>query len=759
MNIFEANLVDTFYPERPDDMEDVCLYDFVADYAKCAVGQDGKTKYRRLNKSVLPNHKLYNPHKENEKESYYYSLLLLFVPFRNEIDLVKEGERAENAFQRHLEHNNALNVHSVKLQKMLAARENVHRINEASQAEVEDVPMPEANEEDEGPQVAGEATSAMHDVANFQEAHDSTTFFEELVASLNIDQKRVFQLVKYHLEHQLQHENGSCKCTDMKPLHMFVSGVGGTGKSFLIKTIRALVTQVWHNEKDSLLCAINAPTGLAAFNVGGVTIHRLLQLPIEHEGRAAGYWRLGKDSLKIMRSSLSKLRVLIIDEVSMVSNLNLAYIHLHLDEIFARDQWFGGVNVLFMGDILQLPPVNGAPVFEKVSNKSVALKLGCMTSVNIWQETVLYDELTINERQKADLVFSSMLDEVRRGCPSPETLQSLQDRVITVPVVDKFEELLANKQSPLCLFPTRKACLDFNSNMLSTLEAETQKIPRIDEVNETIGTFKWSKKAAEKLKKLNSDCNMTAGLEALLQIAVGARVMLRRNVDTSKGLVNGALGTVISIKAHHISVHFNNMSDVYDVEKVKSRFMVMKNIYVFRKQFPLILAFAVTIHKCQGLSLDCAIMDLSDQVFSPGMAYVALSRVKRLENVHLIAFKPQCVIVSTPCIQEINRLRQTYCPILPLYTMPSSECAPQKCKRKLSGTTVPPPKQQRLSKKKRKTEINTTVKQVLPPAKETRTSSPEVVCLSPAPPLVPAWYHTRSYNPLTVYRRSASGVQ
>ena len=209
---------------------------------------------------------------------------------------------------------------------------------------------------------------------------------------------------------------------------------------------------------------------------------------------------------------------------------------------------------------------------------AINLKLGCMTSVNIWQETVLYDELTINERQKADLVFSSMLDEVRRGCPSPETLQALQDRVITVPVVDKFEELLANKQSPLCLFPTRKACLDFNSKMRSRLEAETHEIPCIDDVNETIGTFKWSKKAAEELKKLNTDCNMTAGLEAVLQIAVGARVMLRRNVDTSKGLVNGALGTVISIKAHHISVHFDNMSDVYDVEKVKSKFMVMKNI-------------------------------------------------------------------------------------------------------------------------------------------------------------------------------------
>ena len=65
---------------------------------------------------------------------------------------------------------------------------------------------------------------------------------------------------------------------------------------------------------------------------------------------------------------MSKLRVLIIDEVSMVSNLNLAYIHLRFDDIFARDQWFGGVSVLFVGDILQLPPVNGASVFERITN-------------------------------------------------------------------------------------------------------------------------------------------------------------------------------------------------------------------------------------------------------------------------------------------------------------------------------------------------------------------------------------------------------
>ena len=328
---------------------------------------------------------------------------------------------------------------------------SVQKINEARQAEAEDVTDADPLEEDEGPQVLGEATSAMNDVVDLHQGDKNCPSFEELVTSLNTDQARIFQQIKVHLEHQSKHENGECTCTDLTPLHMFVSGVGGTGKSFLIKTVRGLVSQIWQDRADCPVCAVSAPTGLAAFNVGGVTIHRLLQLPIEHEGRPAGYWRLGKDALKVMRASLSQLRLLIVDEVSMVSSLNLVYIHLRLEEIFARNQWFGGVNVLFVGDILQLPPVNGASVFEKMTNKSVASKLGCMTSVNIWQDCVVYEELTINERQKSDGVFSSMLDEVRRGCPSQKTIEALQDRVITSPVVDKFEELLAAKQSPLCL--------------------------------------------------------------------------------------------------------------------------------------------------------------------------------------------------------------------------------------------------------------------------------------------------------------------
>ena len=136
--IFEDNAIDAFCPQRPTHMEEVCLYDFVADYVKCGVDKDGNIVYRKFNKSVLPNHRVYNPNKEN----YFYSLLLLFVPFRNEEDLIEEGESAEDAFDRHMEQNDALNIYSEKLQRKLKANENVQKINEARQAEQEDVTVP-----------------------------------------------------------------------------------------------------------------------------------------------------------------------------------------------------------------------------------------------------------------------------------------------------------------------------------------------------------------------------------------------------------------------------------------------------------------------------------------------------------------------------------------------------------------------------------------------------------------------------------------
>ena len=336
---------------------------------------------------------MFDPEKENQREEFFYSLVLLFSPFRDESSLLNDKETAEQAFHRLL--NNKVSDYHDKLKTMLAARSNVQKINAARQKEGEEKSV----EEDDDPQLIGEAKTAMTDVLTVNVNSSDKLSVEERVAMLNDDQRRVFATVKAHLLHQKCHEQSDGSC-DIKPVRMIVSGVGGTGKSFLIEAIKALVISIW--PLDDLVCAIAAPTGLAAFNVGGTTIHRLFQLPIEHSAKTASYWSLPKSSQKVMKTTLYNVKLFIIDEISMVSSLNLAYIHMRLEELFGDGEWFRSRNMLFVGDLLQLQPVSGSPVFEKVSTKSLLYQLGCAASINIWKDSVVYDELTINERQKTD---------------------------------------------------------------------------------------------------------------------------------------------------------------------------------------------------------------------------------------------------------------------------------------------------------------------------------------------------------------------
>ena len=105
-------------------------------------------------------------------------------------------------------------------------------------------------------------------------------------------------------------------------------------------------------------------------------------------------------------------------------------------------------------------------------------------------------------------------------------------------------------------------------------------------------------------------------------------------------------------------VKFDNIEDPCLIEMVRSKFLLMKSFFVYRKQFPLTMANAVTIHKCQGLSLDCAIIDLSSNVFCAGMAYVAISRVRTLKGLHLTAFDPASISVSNSCKQTMQLLQE-----------------------------------------------------------------------------------------------------
>ena len=126
--IFENNVVDTFYPQRPAALEDVCLYDFIAQYEFTGVDNQGQRVYRKLGKPKLPNHKIFDLENENQREDYYYSLVLLFSPFRNESSLILSSETAEQASHRLLSSQSS--SYHTKLKTMLAAASNVKSINE-----------------------------------------------------------------------------------------------------------------------------------------------------------------------------------------------------------------------------------------------------------------------------------------------------------------------------------------------------------------------------------------------------------------------------------------------------------------------------------------------------------------------------------------------------------------------------------------------------------------------------------------------------
>ena len=117
INIFDSNTIDDFNPAQPNELEQVCLYDFVKYYTYCGIDSSGNRKYRKLVKPRLPNHRLYDPNKENERESYYYSLLLLFVPFRCESDLIGDHNSAEQAFNDFLALSGGMKDHHEKLLK------------------------------------------------------------------------------------------------------------------------------------------------------------------------------------------------------------------------------------------------------------------------------------------------------------------------------------------------------------------------------------------------------------------------------------------------------------------------------------------------------------------------------------------------------------------------------------------------------------------------------------------------------------------
>ena len=694
--VFYPDVLHDFYPNRPrtPTFNDMSLYDFVARYDKVSGPPKEGDRYIRIakedgtylrtmrarTKTPVVYHNEYSA--EKQPEMFYYSMLCLFKPWRNEADIMGSSESCEEEFfcvvdqypQLKEMAGKKINIQKAREDMFKAADKNIHEKDDAIDSNDSACYEYDTADADTVLDQGMEDYDAVNSSSEIQTQQE----LENFVATLNEDQMRVYNRVTQHIEHMFDHDGDMCpnETCKMEPLLLYVSGYGGTGKSYLIKAIQGFmyVQSSVYREKAGLILA--APTGLAAANINGQTIHSVLKLPVEH-GSTPKYTELRKRDLDQMRNVMGNLKAVIIDEISMVSNVMLMYVNLRLQEVFGDSSFFGGKCLIVFGDLLQLPPVKGQPVFEEVSAKVLqTLTGGLSMSLNLWLNFE-FDELRINQRQAGpeNSTWSGILSRIRIGTQTPTDIEMIGSRVMNVPIlkdpspkqylsmiIKEYEKIEKRDSSIVCLMPTVTMVNEFNDAMMSKRFPNARSVPAIDTIDGRTKRIQQSaERAVRKLDKLQDPRN-TAGLEKTLHLCEGMKIMLRRNVDVAKGLVNGSVGIISKIHVSpsgvvdRISVIFDGLDGDLELLKDRRKIEIFPDAFLHRQQFPISVAYAITIHKSQGLSLTTVMADLGKTVFECGQVYVALSRCKALLGLHLINFAPQKITVNLKALAEYKRL-------------------------------------------------------------------------------------------------------
>ncbi|KAL6416969.1 hypothetical protein ACFW04_014763 [Cataglyphis niger] len=392
-----------------------------------------------------------------------------------------------------------------------------------------------------------------------------------------------------------------------------------------------------------------APTGIATFNIDGLTVHRLFQLPVEHD-HIPKYEQLSDHVLKVLREDLKDVVFFVIDKMSMISNLIIIYMYIYI-YIYIFDCLKYLTLMIVMIGLVKSTFFYSQTCFNY------------LLAVNLWTTLFDYGELKINMRQHGDDSYRELLSRIRiEKYLSKEILSNLLNELCNF-----INNLSLNI---VCLLSTCRMCDVLNDAMLSRIVFK--EILLIAE--DMIECIPYVKKKVLKVLSNNDDDNnsRTAEFSKRITIKIGTKVMIRRNIDVSLGLVNG---TIEKIK-------FLLPSDSeYLIERVSVKFEVINRAYIIRKQFPLSLCYGITIHKSQGLSLQNVIMDIGNSVFNYGQVYVALSRVTSLEGLHLINYDLSSIIA----IEIITVSKERYCKVKDvLWALPKVITSVQKSHEKVS---------------------------------------------------------------------------
>jgi ATP-dependent exoDNAse (exonuclease V) alpha subunit len=407
--------------------------------------------------------------------------------------------------------------------------------------------------------------------------------------------------------------------------NVFLTGAPGAGKTYVLNQYIDFLNQ------HEVEAAVTAYTGIAASHINGRTLHSwagLTRGPMHEDAQEIDRVRANE----YLTDRIRRARVLIIDEISMLHPEQFDRVDLICRTARERREPFGGLQLICCGDFFQIPPVNGESekfVIDSAAWKNAEMKI-CYLTEQHRQANASGDELL------------EILDAIRAGTVTPDIVAKLDARIgVAVDAPIGIARLYTHRE-----------------NVDEINAAELRKLATPDVVYDVYQNGPAA--LVEKLKKDND-------VPDKFVLKIGARVMFTKN-NMGAGYVNGTLGEVVGFEnggdgnngengAPQSATEANPVILTFDKKRITPGRFQWKveeggKVRASVSQLPLKLAWAITVHKSQGMTLDAAVIDLG-RAFDRGMGYVALSRVRELKNISLIGFNAVALQVS-PRVQSLD---------------------------------------------------------------------------------------------------------
>jgi len=387
--------------------------------------------------------------------------------------------------------------------------------------------------------------------------------------------------------------------------NIFLTGPGGSGKSFIIQYYVNWFNL--HKENEYSKIHITSTTGLSAILIDGITLHRYAGIGIGNKDVDFYYSKIIKN--RILKKRWINTNTLIIDEISMLEPDLFDKLDLLARKLRKIDKPFGGIQMVLSGDFLQLPPVKS--------------KFFCFEASS-WQfieHTIYFDKII----RQSDTKLQNILNNIRIGVIDDEVIEILNS------CLDKE---LNNEDGivPTLLFSRKNMVLNYNEKELNILMDEGKEYYNYE------SKYEFSKDIKNEYKDIYKDLiNSHYQIDDNLRFSLFSQVMLNINIPDQE-LANGSRGIIIDFTRNteipYPIVQFLNGKKM--IVEPNDYILEEGNNIITKRQIPLILSWAITIHKAQGMTLDFVKTDIGNSIFEYGQAYVVLSRIKNLEGLSLI---------------------------------------------------------------------------------------------------------------------------